>query len=209
MRVNEAKDVLVNEIARQADLEGIALSDIERRMLYFTEEEDCPEDPSALDEEFESENNSTKYEAKISGLARRARRRLKKENAAGLQVWNEAVRELKKGDHYLLVMLGTTPSSGAFSFPSFLITLGLGLLIVAVIIVVIVASDHYGIDLPEGHSNQKGIPRSGMHSQMPVWTQRLLLAGMIAMYLYGVAYTPIHRFLANSSQKIFGAFRKS
>ena len=44
MLVNEAKDLIVNEIARQADLDGGSLSDLERRMLYFTESGDCPED---------------------------------------------------------------------------------------------------------------------------------------------------------------------
>jgi hypothetical protein len=50
---------------------------------------------------------------------RRAHQRLKKENSAGLQLGDEAVRELKKGDHYLLVTLRMKKPEGAFSFSSF------------------------------------------------------------------------------------------
>jgi hypothetical protein len=207
MQAREAKDILLNEIERQARLERIFFSDLERRLLYCTEEGDCPEDLDALDEGFESEHDAKEYEAKISGLARRAHQRLKNENSGSLRLWDEAVRVLKTEDHYLLVMLRMRRPHGAFSFRSFSITLGLGLLIGVVIIVAIIAADHYGIDLPEGHSNPNGVPRSGLHSQMPVWVQRSLLAAMVVIYVYGVAYRPINRFLAKSSQQVLGIFR--
>src|SRR5215475_12831259 len=105
MQVNEAKDVLVNEIVQQATLEGSSLSSLEKRMLYFTESGDCPEDPIQLNADFEAEHNTPEYEAKISGLMKRAYRRLKTENASGLKLWDEAVSELNKGDHYILVMV--------------------------------------------------------------------------------------------------------
>src|SRR5713101_9480648 len=37
MRVREAKDFLVAQTAEQAALEGVPLSDLEKRMMYFTE----------------------------------------------------------------------------------------------------------------------------------------------------------------------------
>ena len=37
MTVQEAKDFLVAQAAQQAALEGTALSDMEKRMMYFTE----------------------------------------------------------------------------------------------------------------------------------------------------------------------------
>ena len=47
MRVLEAKDFLVQQTAEQAALENVPLSDLEKRMMYFTETDECPEDPIA------------------------------------------------------------------------------------------------------------------------------------------------------------------
>jgi hypothetical protein len=52
MRVREAKDFLVAQTAEQAALEGMPLSDVEKRMMYFTESGYVPEDPIKLSEEF-------------------------------------------------------------------------------------------------------------------------------------------------------------
>ena len=105
MQVNEAKDVLVREIVRQATLDGGSLSDLERRMLYFTESGDCPEDPLELNDQFEAEYDAQEYEKKIAGLAKRAYKRLKKEDPDGAGLWDAALRELKKGDHYILIVV--------------------------------------------------------------------------------------------------------
>jgi hypothetical protein len=105
MDTNEAKDIIVNEIVRQASLENVSFSDLERRMLYFTESGDCPEDPIQLNSDFEDEYDTQEYEEKIAGLATRAYKRLRKENPDGVRKWDEAVRELKKGDHYILVVV--------------------------------------------------------------------------------------------------------
>ena len=45
MTAQEAKDFLVAQVVQQATMEGAALSDVEKRMMYFTESED------AVDEE--------------------------------------------------------------------------------------------------------------------------------------------------------------
>jgi len=50
MRVREAKDFLVAQTAEQAALEGMPLSDVEKRMMYFTESGYVPEDPIKLSE---------------------------------------------------------------------------------------------------------------------------------------------------------------
>ena len=124
MQVNKAKDVLVNEIVQQASLEGSSLSDLERCMLYFTESGDCPEDPIQLNDDFEVEHDTPECEAKIPGLMKRAYHRLKQENATGRRLWDEAVSELNKGDHYILVMVQQSSNLGAllsiqnlFKFP--------------------------------------------------------------------------------------------
>jgi hypothetical protein len=111
MKVPEAKDFLVAQTAEQAAIESVPLSDIEKRMMYFTENGYVPEDPIKLYEEFEAENDSDKYEVKISGLLHRAYRRVRKENGAARRTWDLAIRCLRRGDHYLLVMWDLAPST--------------------------------------------------------------------------------------------------
>src|SRR5712664_1132341 len=106
MQVREAKDFLVQEAAKQASIEGVLLSDLEKRMMYFTENEEMSEDPITLNDEFEAEYDTDEYEAKISGLLHRAYARIKKENPDAAQQCKQAIRDLGKGDHYLAVLWG-------------------------------------------------------------------------------------------------------
>src|SRR5882762_4208772 len=108
MRVREAKDFLVSQTAEQASLEGVPLADLEKRMMYFTESGYVPEDPIKLNEEFEAEYDSDEYEAKISRLLHHAYQRLRKNDAARKN-WDLAIKCLRRGDHYLLVMWDLAP----------------------------------------------------------------------------------------------------
>jgi len=114
MRIREAKDFLVQQAAKQALLEGAPLSDLEKRMMYFTEGAVASEDPIKLNEEFEAaEYDSDEYEAKISRLLHHAYYRLRKEKDAARKNWNLAIRRLRSGDHYVLVMWDLTPPGRA------------------------------------------------------------------------------------------------
>lgn len=126
MKVREAKDFLVTQTAEQAALERVPLSDLEKRMMYFTESGYVPEDPIKLNEEFEAQYSTAKYEKKISSLMHHAYTRVHKEGGPALQTWDEAIRRLKRGDHYLLVMWGQRPGIHA---PQVLV---IGLLFLAV-----------------------------------------------------------------------------
>ena len=77
--------------------------------MYFAEWDDRGGDPIALNEEFEAQYNAEEYEPKIAELMRHAHARLKKENSSSARTWDEAVAELNKGDHYLLVLLDHGP----------------------------------------------------------------------------------------------------
>ncbi|HET8922443.1 MAG TPA: hypothetical protein VFN26_05540 [Candidatus Acidoferrum sp.] len=109
MRVREAKDFLVQQIAQQAGLENVPLSDLEKRMLYFTEGDDCPEDPAALNDEFDSQYDSDAFEKKITQLMKHAYKRLRKKGSSEQRIWDDAIRRLKRGDHYMLVMWDARP----------------------------------------------------------------------------------------------------
>jgi hypothetical protein len=106
MRVREAKDFLVEQIRQQALQEGVPLDDLEIRMLYFTEKENLSGETAKLVEDFDQAYNAPAYEKKISRLMQHAYRRLKKGSNPDKDTWNDAIRCLKKGDHYILVMWG-------------------------------------------------------------------------------------------------------
>jgi hypothetical protein len=107
MNTKEAKDFLADQAAQQAALDHTPLSDLERRMMYFTESDptSCG-DPVSLNEEFEEKYDTAEYEAKMSRLLHRAHKRLKAENPGGKLQWDEAISTLEKGDHYVLVFWG-------------------------------------------------------------------------------------------------------
>jgi hypothetical protein len=180
MRVLEAKDFLVRETAEQASLEGVPLSALEKRMMYFTESGEVPEDPIKLNDEFEAEYDSAEYEAKIARLLIHAYRRLKKENPETARSWDAAIRELRKGDHYILVMWGQR-SSVERPPHDFLKLLGASLLVVvvgmALMIFLLELSDRYNIHWNSG-------PHT--HKSVPAWFQRSILAFMLGGYVYYV-----------------------
>src|ERR1700687_2178645 len=72
MRDLEAKDFLVRQTAEQATLENVPLSELERRMMYFTETGECPEDPIALSAMGSSGHSpvSVKYIMRLSSSER-------------------------------------------------------------------------------------------------------------------------------------------
>jgi len=191
MRTREAKDFLVAQTVEQAALEGVPLSDLEKRMMYFTETGDCPEDPIALNETFEAAYDTAEYEAKISKLMHHAYQRIRKENPKALHRWKEAMRTLSKGDHYILVLCqdGSPPLSTSLvlRFPLLVPLVALGLLLVLFPIAARFIGDHYGIHLFSGGGRSgRYVPPSGLQTPMPVWLQRLLIVLMVCVYFYGI-----------------------
>jgi hypothetical protein len=177
MRVLEAKDFLVRQAAEQAALENVPLSDLEKRMMYFTEVEveECPEDPIALNDAFEAQYDTDEYEAKVSKLMHHAHSRIKKENPEAASKWNEAIRELSKGDHYILILCGEGFDAVQVSrrerppHDSLKLLLA-GLFLVAIVMSVMFLGAHYGI-------GGKGGPKTP--SSIPKWLQQVLLTLLI------------------------------
>src|SRR5207245_7062285 len=143
MKVREAKDFLVAQTAEQAALEGVPLSDLEKRMMYFTESGYVPEDPLKLNDEFEAEYDTDEYEVKISRLLRHAYYRLRKENDAARKNWDLAIRCLRRGDHYLMVMWDLAPP-GERSPGDSLKLLASSLGIIALAFVVFFIAENFG-----------------------------------------------------------------
>lgn len=136
VNTREAKDFLVEQAVQQAGLENESLSDIEKRMMYFVENDatSC-EDPLALNDEFEAKCDTAEYEAKMSRLLHHAYKRLKADDPERVRRWQEAMRLLSKGDHYLPV-LWEAEFPSELPIRDFLKPFGVGLLIAVVIAIV-------------------------------------------------------------------------
>jgi len=131
MRVREAKGFLVAQTAEQAALEGVPLSELEKRMMYFTESPDAVEDPVKLNEEFEAQYDSEEYESKVAKLLHNAHARIKK-NPEKARLWSDAIQTLCRGDHYLLVFWNQESESTSERPPlDSLKLLGAGILVAA------------------------------------------------------------------------------
>ena len=184
MRANEAKDFLVQETAKQAALERVPFSDLERRMMYFTEVEEMPEDPIKLNDAFEAEYDPDEYEKKVRELMHHAYARIKKENPETARCWSEAIRELSKGDHYILVLWGEyrtyRASAGERPPYDFLKLFGTAAFLVALIVAAGVIAAHYGIDVGR---HRRGTPPATQRS-LPQWLQHTLIGLMVAVYTY-------------------------
>jgi hypothetical protein len=105
MQAKEAKDFLVTETAKQAALDGVSLSDLEKQMMYFVENDPAScANPLELNEEFGAQFDTGEYESKIARLLHRAYKRLKMEDPQKVSHWDQAIRTLSDGDHHLPVM---------------------------------------------------------------------------------------------------------
>jgi len=108
----EAKKFLVSQIADQARRGHHPLSEVEEKMLYFSETYPTPPDMAEVAERFGREYDDSKFEDKIFRISRRAFQQDKKESPDTARLWREAIKVLKKEDHYLLVMV-ELPRSGS------------------------------------------------------------------------------------------------
>jgi hypothetical protein len=182
MQAREAKDFLTAQTVEQAAREGVPLSDLEKRMMYFTESGYVPEDPIKLNDEFEAENDTAEYEAKISRLLHHAYKRLRKENDEARRRWDDAIKCLRRGDHYLLVMWDESTSavtlvgtSGATplrdSLP--LLLASLGVIALGILVYFIAAKFE-----PQWRWVQKNVPSPNPHVLFGIFAA-VVLAGFL------------------------------
>jgi len=99
----EAKEFLVSKIVEEAQREGAPLSEIERKMLYFTETGWTLPDMMEVSDEFDRTYDQDEYEEKIAELVKHSITGAKKENPQEYKDWWDAIGVLKKEDNYILV----------------------------------------------------------------------------------------------------------
>src|SRR5205807_2473677 len=121
----DAKQFLITRVIEEGELEQLRLSDVEKKMLSFTET--CPSLPDIYEAnaEFERDYDSDEYEAKVAGLLKRARERDKSESPDRAQQWEDALEALRREDHYILVMVsqafGSASKATSRRFRDFLV----------------------------------------------------------------------------------------
>jgi len=103
--IREAKDYLAGRIAEEAERNGTALTDVERKMLYFTETGWTLPDMKHVSAEFDRDYDQGEYEKKIGRLAERIQSRLHGQGQQERESWSRAIQKLSQGDHYLLVLV--------------------------------------------------------------------------------------------------------
>jgi hypothetical protein len=101
----EALDFISARTADQAEREGVTLSEVERKMLYFSETAWTLPDIWEVSDEFDKNHDRDAYEKKISRLITNAISHARKHQPEEYEAWAEAIRHLRKEDRYLLIML--------------------------------------------------------------------------------------------------------
>jgi hypothetical protein len=98
--------------------------------MYFTESDSAScDNPIELNDEFEAEHETNQYETKISRLLHHAYSPLKQVIPERARNWDEAIRTLRKGDHYLLVRVDQSKVSGITWWMPVLWGIGISILI--------------------------------------------------------------------------------
>jgi hypothetical protein len=198
MNTCEAKDFLVAQAVQQASIDHIELSGLEKRMMYFTEDSDAVENPMELNEAFEAEYDSAEYERKMSRLFKRVKARLEKENSTGLATWKQSIRELQKGDHYILALsneLGSGPPQTTFRRLLWILALA--------VVTGIALAAMFMLGSKSFHATKP--------AQFPDWLKNSFWAAAIAMYFYGILPLIFKRspFLGVKWRQIFRRVRVS
>jgi hypothetical protein len=99
-----AKEFLISRVVQEAESSHVQLSDIERKMLYFTESPPSLPDILEVNAEFERNYDVDEYEDKIAQLLKNARSHDGQISPNGEDEWKAALGAMRKEDHYILVM---------------------------------------------------------------------------------------------------------
>jgi hypothetical protein len=153
---HEAKEFLVAQIVNEAQSEGAPLSEIERKMLFFTESGRTLPDMADVYDKFDEEYDQDEYEAKIAKLVRSAVSRVKKASGEEYDRWWDAIHILKTEDHYISVLI----SRANLRLRGDLLKLwGSALAIVSVVLLFSFLSTEYNIDWSKYFPNHDALQR--------------------------------------------------
>ena len=95
---------MVDRIVSQAQRDRVSLSDVERKILYFSETAWTLPDMAEVNQEFDSNYDQGKFEQKIRAIVRNIQRAPIPDKGEE-HGWDQALRVLRGEDHYLLVLI--------------------------------------------------------------------------------------------------------
>lgn len=101
----QALDYVAGKIAAEAKRQSVPLSEVERKMLYFSETDWTLPGILEVNAEFERDYDEDEFERKICSLGQAIEAQLKNASAEESDLWYEAMQKLSDGDRYLLVLL--------------------------------------------------------------------------------------------------------
>jgi hypothetical protein len=110
--IREAKVFLASRIAEEAEREGIPLTEIERKMLYFSRTGWTLPDMEEVNAEFERDCDRALYEKRVARLIRRLRSRFRSAGREELDIWKRSIRDLRDGDHYVYALIAAAQPRG-------------------------------------------------------------------------------------------------
>jgi hypothetical protein len=109
--VREAKDYLASKIAEESGREGAPLTEVERKMLYFSETDWTLPDMMEVNAEFDRDYNEVEYEEKIGRLVHRIQERQNSGQEEQKEEWSFAIEKLRVEDDYLLILVDAGSST--------------------------------------------------------------------------------------------------
>lgn len=101
----QAKSFFIERIGLQAQKDKAPLSEAENYMLHWTETENGFVVNQTLDNKFNEETTDEAFEKKICILLERAYASDVSNDPRMIEIYRNAYRTLRKGDHYILVMI--------------------------------------------------------------------------------------------------------
>jgi hypothetical protein len=142
----EAKKFIVAQIVLEAHRENVILTEVERKMLYFSESGWTLPDIAAVSDEFDAEYDQDKYERKIAKLIGGAYTHACKGDRQTYEKWWASMRLLSREDHYIVVMIRLASLRPRYDQLKLFLT---GLAIVALVLGGMFLAIKYDIHLPK------------------------------------------------------------
>lgn len=170
----DAKNFFVERINAQAAAESEPLSELQRWMLGFSEEDpDFEVDPEKL-EKFEEEISEGEYETRVAGLIRRSYLADVRADSSARSAYREAYAVLRRGD-YTVQLLIERALGGRLRDPFSPASVGLAILcLVPALAAVLMAIGFVWMGLTEG-------------------TTQAMATGLLGgLFLAGLAYYLVH-----------------
>jgi len=152
----EAKEFLASRIVHEAALQGVTLSEVEQKMLYFTESGWTLPDMPEISDRFDREYDQDEYEQKIAKLVKGAAKRVEKTSRDEYKQWWAATRLLKTQDHYISLLI----DEAGLRPPGDLLKLwGTGVAIVGLVLAFSIISAKYNVDWDKYFTAHGGFQR--------------------------------------------------